>query len=132
MQKGKEDHSTDDLQDLTKQENMLHFVCTETTESKPVKQWYNDNSSYAECSLEREREKGWSLNERVIILDQYGISDARIRFIKSRRNLSWIKATIWRQFWQHHNHDLNLMSDFWPSAYIRYKFKSCIKDSLIG
>ena len=40
--------------DLTKQENMLLFVCSETTESKPRQtgdQAYSETSPYVECTL---------------------------------------------------------------------------------
>ena len=41
--------------DLTRQENVVLFVCIETTESKPVKQesssTYSDTTTYGECSL---------------------------------------------------------------------------------
>ena len=42
--------------DFTKQENLLLFVCTETTESKPIRletsHKYSDTSTYGECSLD--------------------------------------------------------------------------------
>ena len=48
-----------------KKECMLVFVCTETTESKPVKKETSCTSPYGECSLDRCTEKKNSLTELI-------------------------------------------------------------------